>query len=93
MPDGVEYLETWIKDIALTDYRNLTPEEIRQDTETVDGLFFNLPHTKLIWIKLWSVTINGGHEWATMRRYTPEKFKYYSGLVGEQVKISIESTP
>lgn len=91
MPQGVEYTETWIKDIALIDYKDLTPEEIKQDTETIDGQFYELPKTRLIWIKLWSTTINGGHEWATLRRYTPDKYKYYSGLVGKEVKIVIDN--
>lgn len=89
MPHGVEFLETWIKDIALIEYKDLTPEEIEKDTETVSGVFYQLPKTKLIWIKLWTPTINDGHEWGTLRRYTPEKFEYYSKLVGQQVKIAI----
>jgi len=89
MPDGVEYLDTWIKDIAVVDYNDLTPEQIENDTAIVKGGNYPLPQTRLIWIKLWSVTINGWFEWATMRRYTPEKYRYYSSIVGEQVKIEI----
>lgn len=75
---------TYIKDIAIIDYKDLTPEEIKLDTETVDGQFYELPKTRLIWIKLWSEF----GEWGTLRRYTPEKYKYYRSHVGEEVRIS-----
>lgn len=80
---------TYIQDIALIDYKNLTKEEIALDTETMAGEFYPLPKTKLIWIKLRSVFADGWQDWGTMRRHTPAKFKYYSGLVGEQVRIEI----
>jgi hypothetical protein len=76
---------TYLKDIAVIDYKDLTAEEIKKDTETVDGKFYALPKTRLIWLRLWTE----GHEWGTMRRFTPEKFKYYSGLVGQEVHVEI----
>lgn len=76
---------TYIKDVAVVNYEELTEAEIKQDTETVDGKFYALPKTRLIWIKLWSE----GKEWGTMRRWTVEKYKYYRSLVGQQVKIEI----
>lgn len=91
MPDGVEHLETWIKSLEAVEYQDLTPEEIKHDTETVDGQFYELPKTKLIRINLYSVTINGGFEWATMRRWTPQKWEYYEGLLGQQIQIVIEN--
>jgi len=90
MPDSIELLDTWIKDIGIIDYKNLTPEQIEQDTAIRSGGNYTLPKTKLIWIKLWSYTIHGGIEWATLRRYTPQKFEYHSSLVGQQVKVEIE---
>lgn len=90
MPNGVEHMDTWIKDIAVIHYNELTPEEIKRDTETVDGKFYELPPIKLIWIKLWSNTIAGGQEWGTLRPHNPEKFLYYSGLIGREVAIEIK---
>lgn len=89
MPPMVELLDTSIKDIAVINYKDLTSEEIIKDTETVDGKFYFLPKTKLIWIKLWSITINGGFEWGTMRMYTNQKFLYYKSLIGKRVNIQI----
>jgi RecA-family ATPase len=89
MPEGVELLDTWIKEVATVDYSELTEEEIKQDTETVDGKFYQLPKTKLIWLTLWSETITGSHIWGTLRRWTPQKFDYYKGLKGQRVKIEI----
>lgn len=90
MPDGVEYLHTYVKSADLVDYKELTPEQINQDTETVDGQFYPLPHDTLIRIGLWSETITGGVEWATMRRFTPWKFEYYRKLLGQEVNIEIK---
>jgi len=89
MPLGVEKLSTWIKDIALIDYKDLSEEQIKLDTETVTGEFYALPKTRLIWIKLWTIGMKKDAEWTTLRRYTPEKFDYYSTLVGQEVKIEI----
>lgn len=90
MPHGVEHLDTWIKDIRMIHYDDLTKDELKKDTETVDGKFYELPHYSLIRIGLWTDTINGAFEWATMRPYNYEKLKYYEKLVGKQVKIEIK---
>ena len=76
---------TYLKDVAIIDYKLLTPEQIEQDTAIVGGGNYPLPHTRLIWLKLWTE----GHEWGTMRRYTPGKWDYYSRLVGSEVNIQI----
>jgi hypothetical protein len=90
MPKGVLYKSTYIKDIAVIDYKDLTEAQIKEDTETISGEFYQLPKTKLIWIKLWTTDIeHGGKEWGTMRRYTPQKFDYYQSLIGKEVKILI----
>lgn len=90
MPPGVEYLETWITDVILKDYVQLTPHEIKQDTETVDGQFYKLPETTLIVITLWSNCLPKPVTWKTMRRWTKEKYEYYKSLKGQQVKIEIK---
>lgn len=92
MPEGVEYLHTYVKAVDLVDYKELTPEQVKTYTETVDGQFYQLPHDTLIVVHLWSETINGGFEWATMRRFTPWKFEYYRGLRGQEVNIEIKKT-
>lgn len=84
MPDSLAH--TYLKDLAVIHYNDLTPEEIKEDTETVDCQFYQLPKTKLIWLKLWTE----GKEWGTIRRWTPEKFDYYSSHVGEEVRIVVE---
>lgn len=90
MPIGVEYLKTWIQSVIVIDYKDLTEDQIKQDTETIDGKFYQLPQTRLINIILWSETIHGGKSWGTMRRWTSEKWDYYKHLVGQQVQIKIE---
>lgn len=90
MPYGVQYLSTWVTDVSIIEFNDLTPEEIQQDTAIVGGGNYQLPHMKLIKIDLWSDTINGAHKWATLRPYTPEKYEYYRGLRGQTVSIVIE---
>lgn len=90
MPANVEKVSTFIKDVAIIDYNQLTPEQIEEDTVTVDGNHYPLPRTRLIWIKLWTIGMQKHAVWTTLRRWTPQKFEYYSGLVGHEVKIVIE---
>lgn len=82
---------TYIKDIALVDYKDLTPEQIEEDTAIVGGGNYPLPQTRLIWILLWTTGMKPSSAWGTMRRYTPQKFDYYSKLVGHEVKIVVDS--
>lgn len=89
MPQGVELCDTWLKDIALIDYSELTPEEIEQDTAIVGGGNYPLPHMRLIWLKLWTDCFPEPKEWGTMRPYNQGKFDYYKSLIGQQVKIEI----
>lgn len=86
---GVEWLDTFVKDVSVIDYKQLTLEEIKKDTETVTGEFYQLPKGRLLWIKLWSDTINGGVEWATFRPYTAGKLEYYTKLIGQQINIEM----
>jgi hypothetical protein len=44
----------------------------------------------LIWIKLYTDTLDGPYEWGTIKRFTQEKFDYYKSLLGHQVKITIK---
>lgn len=90
MPAQVEYLDTYIEDVAETSFVALTPEEIEKDTAIVGGGHYQLPNCELIHIKLWSITINGPVRWGTYRPFTKEKFDYYRGLRGSQVQIEIK---
>jgi len=77
---------TFLKGIRLTHYNDLTPEFIELDTAIEGGGNYPLPKTKLMILDLWTE----GDYWHTVRRWTPEKEKYYRGLVGSEVKIVIE---
>jgi hypothetical protein len=89
MPSGIQYLETFVSSVRITEYSKLTPEEIKEDTETIQGTFFDLPQGSLIEINLWTAGFQA-HAWKTYRRYSPEKYDFYKSLVGEQVGIKIE---
>lgn len=89
MPQYVEHLDTYIKDVSVIEFRDLTIEEVERDTAMCNGMYYTLPQTTLIKIALWSVTIYGGQEWTTYRRYTPEKLSKYNDYRGQQVQIRI----
>jgi hypothetical protein len=91
MPEHVAYLQTYITDVEITRYSDLTEEFIKSDTEYAGG-YYELPKAKLLIIKLWTETINGGHKWQTIRRWTPEKETYYKSLKGQEVKIEIKES-
>lgn len=77
---------TFLKSVRVKHYNELTEEFILKDTETVDGQFYQLPKTQLLILDLWTE----GEYWHTVRRWTPEKEKYYRSLVGQEVKIVVE---
>ena len=76
---------TYLKGVRLKHYNDLTEDFIREDTETVDGSFYDLPKTHLLILDLWTE----GKYWTTVRRWTPEKEKYYRSLVGKEVRIEV----
>ena len=76
---------TFITNVTATHYKYLDPDFIVKDTETDEGEFYPLPKTNLIIIELFTE----GHKWQTIRRFTPEKMKYYLSLKGAEVNIQI----
>lgn len=84
--------ETFIKDVGVIDFKDLTLAQIAEDTEIVGGGFYQLPKSRLIWVKLWTTTPAGtaeGKEWMTYRRFTEKNIEYYTSLIGESVEIVI----
>lgn len=73
--------------LRLAEYQVLTPELIKYDTETIEGKFYELPKTKLI-----KLFFDGdkGIPYCTLRRYTPEKWKYYESLIGKVLVLEIK---
>ena len=69
-------------------YKDLSKVFISYDTEIFGTLeFYKLPKTDLLVLFFIS---KGEDAFTTIRRWTPEKFDYYSKLVGQEVKIEIE---
>lgn len=80
---------TYIKGVYVCEYANLSPDQIADDTETDDGRHYQLPQSRLICIDFWSEY----GTWSTMRRFTPEKYKYYLEHLGQEVNIAIVPDP
>lgn len=89
MPPDVEYLTTWITGVKVIELSDLTPEQIKQDTETIHGTFYPLKPGRYIWIDLWSDAIPQPVKWQTIRPYNPGKEKYYRDEIGKEIGIEI----
>ncbi len=87
MPPGVEYCDTYVKDVVVVTRFNLTQQQIDEDTLMVDGKYFELRGDKFIKVVLWTDCLPKPVEWATLRQFDFDKFKYYLGLRGQQVGI------
>ena len=93
--------ETPISDAMLLAVFNTTSEEIHEqirlyDTMYVDekgASYYELPKGKLIILLLKSSPITSPEEqelWNTIRRWTPEKEKYYRSNIGKLFDVIIE---
>ena len=91
MPHGVEYCETWVYGIKVVDLEDLSGEEVRQDTERIDGTFYRLDPGRYIVVELFTDCLPEPMRWRTIRRWTLDSDRYYRGLVGKIVKIEIVS--
>jgi len=90
-----EYLPIWNRTILClvhkVHYKDLPSEFIDYDTAyPKDGILENykLPKTELLILVL--LTPSEGQLWTTIRRWTPEKEKYYRSLIGEDIDIEVE---
>jgi hypothetical protein len=63
-------------------------------TDIKEVQYYKLPFGKILLLVLFTVEEFEGIEmtniWTTVRRWTPDKEKYYVGLIGKQVDIIIE---
>ena len=71
-------------------------DDIQIDFKNYDTIYFEnkvqryeLPKGKVLVLLLLS---GGLMLWTTIRRYTPQKYDYYLGLIGESVNIEIINT-
>ena len=83
MPDLSSY-KTRLVDVWKMNYKEFSQDFIDYDTTHTDG-YYELPKTDVLVILL-----KTSHSlWTTVRRWTPQKEKYYRSLIGQDVKIEI----
>ena len=70
----------------LIDRKDLSKEFVEYDTCTLEYEYYKLPTGKLIILILLT---EYGHLWTTIRRYTPEKYRYYNSNIGREFDIEI----
>jgi hypothetical protein len=85
--------QTKLLEVFITYKKDLSPEFLWYDTQ-IEGISGNykLPDGKLLVLLLLSLQDDSlaWQPWTTVRRWTPEKEKYYRSIRGEMVEIVIE---
>ncbi len=95
MPD-LEKTITFLLEVVTIDQKELSSDFVDYDTSYFEGMGrelikrnFSLPKGKVLILILNSPYSFKANLWTTIRRYTPEKERYYKGLRGQEVKIVI----
>lgn len=94
MPVGAEDFDTKLLAVIPCVHENLSDEFIEYDTK-YEGGNYQLPSGKMLLLLLATNILYTDYEivfWTTIRRWTPEKEKYYISHLGEQIKIEVEGT-
>lgn len=87
MPDEVK--ESMLIEVLNVELSELSKEFLNYDTEATDGSTYKLPESGAYLLLLLYDQTNC-ELWTTLRRYTPEKEKYYRGEIGNLFKIEIK---
>lgn len=90
MPSGVQYCDTYIKDVGIIEKKDIPPAELLRDTERRDGSRYELPEGTLIWIALWTDCLPEPKTWFTHRRFSTERLKELKAHLGQQIRILIK---
>ena len=89
----VEGRTTFLIGITKLHYKEIPKSFIFFDTLFCDNLGklhnYLLPKTDLIILTLFTESEQSPKVWTTIRRYTIEKYKYYSELIGQEIKVVI----
>lgn len=93
MPPGVQYCDTYLKDVGIIEKKDIPPAELERDTLRNDGTKYELPEGKLIWIALWTDCLPEPKVWYTHRRFNQERYDQLRKRLGQQVTIKIEEKP
>jgi hypothetical protein len=92
-PHRIRGRTTYIIGISVSSIADLPECFLKYDTETKCGGYYDLKGLdKVILVSLFTASL-WGMVWTTIRRWTPEKEKYYRGLIGQEVEIVVEEAP
>jgi hypothetical protein len=85
--------EAKLLQVFVVDRKDLSESFVEYDTlfwnEKEQVEYFDLPRGKLIVLLLESIHASGCTCWTTIRRWTPEKERYYKSMQGQRFKIEI----
>lgn len=91
-------VKTEVFQVFTTEYDQLGEKYIKWDTAYIEGketLYYPLPKGKLIVIELLTnhPVKKISQLWQTIRRWTPQKEKYYRSAIGQEAKIICRKSP
>lgn len=90
MPSNVEMFDTYLLEVFRAYKKDLSPAFLEYDTIYPSG-HYPLPDGELIILLLQTDHSDTKYRlWTTIRRFTPEKYRYYRQLRGNRVDIVIE---
>lgn len=86
-----------VLEVLISERKELSKEFIEYDTAFCECVakeekkyhkgYYPLPNGKLLILLLVTTNSSGKHLWTTIRRWTPEKERYYKSLRGKEVEI------
>lgn len=83
-----DYQASTLVDVFTLDARLLSESFIEYDATKFDGGLYILPRNGKVLVLMLLTSINK-ELWTTVRRHTPDKEKYYRGLIGQMVECKI----
>ena len=87
MPFGLSFTKTLLVNVSIVNLEDLPKEFIDYDTRyNIGKALYPLPKKGKYMVLL---LLTGNEIWTTIRRWTPRKFDYYKGLIGQEVKIKL----
>jgi len=87
MPRDISNTE--LIEVLISDTSELHGSFVNYDTFYSNG-FYPLPKGKILILLLWSICETEKNQlWTTIRRWTPEKEKYYRSIRGKRIGVVI----
>jgi hypothetical protein len=96
-PLDLKRSKTYLIGVTTIEKDKFPPLFLKYDTEYMRGVntsFYKLPKGKILLLTLFTTSCDEflimNHVWTTIRRWLPEKEKYYQNSIGEEFEIEMK---